>query len=98
MRVNPYAVPLPSGAAGVEEKKKSVEKAGFENLLQGALQDVNSQQVEAARVTEGLISGEVEDLHQVMLASEKARLSLQLTVQVTNKVIEAYRDISRMQI
>ena len=47
---------------------------------------------------QGLISGEVEELHQVMIAGEKARLSLQLTVQLTNKVIEAYKEITRMQI
>ena len=92
---NPYVVPLPTTENG---EKKPSGPATFGDLFQEALQKVNRQQLEAEEALQGLISGEVEDLHQVMIAGEKARLSLQITVQLTNKVIEAYREISRMQI
>jgi flagellar hook-basal body complex protein FliE len=95
MRINPYPVPL--SPAGKEEKTKS-GPATFSELFQEALHKVNQQQLEAEKAVQGLTSGEIEDLHQVMIATEKARLSLQLTVQVTNKVVEAYKEITRMQI
>ncbi|PKM79132.1 MAG: flagellar hook-basal body complex protein FliE, partial [Firmicutes bacterium HGW-Firmicutes-13] len=42
--------------------------------------------------------GEVDDLHQVIIAVEEAKLSMQFMVQVRNKIIEAYQEIARMQI
>ncbi len=96
MRINnPFAVPLPSTA---KEEKKSTAAVNFGELLQNALEKVNLSQLEAEAVSSKLITGEIEDLHQVMIAVEKAGLSLQLTVQVTNKIIEAYKEITRMQV
>ncbi len=94
MRIHPYAIPV----QGHKAEKKTVSSAGFGDLMRDALNQVNQKQLEANEATEKLMTGEVEDLHQVMIAAEQARLSLQLTTQVTNKVIEAYREISRMQI
>ena len=48
-------------------------------------------------MTNKLITGEVEDLHQVMIAAQKASITLDLTIQVRNKVVEAYQEIMRMQ-
>lgn len=95
MRINPYVVPLPLTE---KEEKKSANPVTFGDFFQEALQKVNRQQLEAEDALQGLMSGEAQDLHEIMIATEKARLSLQLTVQVTNKIIEAYREITRMQI
>ena len=45
-----------------------------------------------------LLSGEVEDLHTAVLAGEKAELTLRLTTQMRNKVVDAYNEIMRMQV
>ncbi|MGB3261796.1 flagellar hook-basal body complex protein FliE, partial [Paenisporosarcina sp.] len=50
------------------------------------------------KLTNQLVTGEVKDIHEVMIASQKASLSLQLTVQVRNKVVEAYQEVMRMQL
>ncbi|WP_332308704.1 flagellar hook-basal body complex protein FliE [Halobacillus mangrovi] len=42
--------------------------------------------------------GEVDDLHNVMIASQKASITMQTTVEVQNKVIEAYKEMMRMQV
>lgn len=95
MRVDPNTfVPLQLEKS---EKAKS-PAASFGDVFKEALDSVNRQQLEADSAVSGLTSGEVEDVHQVMISTEKARLSLQLTTQVTNKVIEAYQEISRMQV
>lgn len=45
-----------------------------------------------------LATGQVDNLHQVMIGLEEAKLSFQLLVQVRNKLLEAYQDIMRMQV
>ena len=44
------------------------------------------------------MSGEVEDVHTAMIAMQKADLSFQLLMQVRNKLVEAYREVMRMQV
>ena len=60
------------------------------------LQHQNSLQVTSDQLTEKLVRGENVDLHQVMIASQKASITLQTTLEVRNKVIEAYQEIMRM--
>lgn len=80
-------------------KVKTEDKVeGFGEMLKQALQDVNAAQKNSETLTNQLITGEVEDVHEVMIASQKASLSLQLTVQVRNKVVEAYQEMMRMQV
>lgn len=70
----------------------------FGQFLQQALGQAEAAQREASRQGQLLASGQVQDLAQVMIASEKASLSLQLTIAVRNKVLEAYQEIMRMPI
>jgi flagellar hook-basal body complex protein FliE len=70
----------------------------FVSLFSDALANVNEAQKTSEVMTNKLITGEVKDVHEVMIASQKANLSLQLTVEVRNKVIESYQEIMRMQV
>ncbi len=74
------------------------EDQGFGALLQGLLGDVNQLQIDADQATNQLLTGDLENIHQVLIKAEEAQLSLQLTSQVVNKVLQAYQEISRMQI
>lgn len=80
-------------------KSKPVNKVeGFGEMFKKAIQDVNAAQKESEKLTSQLVTGEVTDIHEVMIASQKASLSLQLTIQVRNKVVEAYQEVMRMQV
>ncbi len=68
----------------------------FSNYLNDALNKVNQDQLNSEAMNKALATGEVQDLHQVMIASQQSMLSLQLTVQIRNKVVEAYQEIMRM--
>jgi flagellar hook-basal body complex protein FliE len=68
----------------------------FADLLKEAINEVNRQQVESEQLSQKLVTGEVQDIHQVMIASQKASISLSLAIQVRNKVVEAYQEIMRM--
>lgn len=70
----------------------------FATTLKDAIANVNSQQITSDTMTQKLISGENVDLHEVMIASQKASISLNATLEVRNKVIEAYQEIMRMTV
>jgi len=72
--------------------------SSFSNILANAVNEVNNDIKTAEQLSDKVATGEVKDVHQVMIAMEKANLGLQLTVQVRNKVVEAYQEIMRMQV
>jgi flagellar hook-basal body complex protein FliE len=80
-------------------KKQPVPtEQNFGKFLSDAISKVNDSQIESNKMTEALIKGDVDNLHQVMITAEKASITLQTTVEVRNKVIEAYQEIMRMQV
>jgi flagellar hook-basal body complex protein FliE len=70
----------------------------FSQFLADALDKVNEQQQISNRWNEQFAAGLTSDVHQVLIASEKAALALELTVQIRNKVIESYQEIMRTQL
>lgn len=72
--------------------------ASFGETLQRAIADVNSLQTEAGAAVEKMVAGEAVDLHEVMIAVEKAKTSFDLLMEVRNKTIDAYREIMKMQV
>lgn len=70
----------------------------FATFLADSLNQVNSAQVQSDVATEKLANGEKIDLHEVMIASQKASITLQTTLEIRNKVIEAYQEVMRMQV
>ncbi len=88
----------------VENKKTLIDKTlkettqSFGDTLNQAINDVNSLQNEAGNAVNKMVSGEATDLHEVMVAVEKARTSFDLLMEVRNKALDAYREIMRMQV
>jgi flagellar hook-basal body complex protein FliE len=72
--------------------------ASFSQTLKQAVQDVNALQGEAGKAIERMVSGEATDMHEVMIAVEKAKTSFELLMEIRNKAIDAYREIMRMQV
>ncbi|MDF2673258.1 MAG: fliE [Clostridiales bacterium] len=70
----------------------------FNEILKNELDKVNDNQINAEQATQDLLTGKATDIHQVLIATEEARLSLELAVQIRNKLVDAYQEISRMQI
>ncbi|MDR3240120.1 MAG: flagellar hook-basal body complex protein FliE [Clostridiales bacterium] len=95
LQTSPAANPLNSGT--------SADSAGstFEGIYQAAmnvLNETNRYQKEADRIQLDFAAGKTDNILSVMLAQEKAYNSLNFTVQATNKIIESYREIMRMQV
>jgi flagellar hook-basal body complex protein FliE len=70
----------------------------FASVLKESIEKVNEQQIQSDKMTEKLVNGENIDLHQVMIASQKASITMQATLEIRNKVIEAYQETMRMQV
>ncbi|MDR3091284.1 MAG: flagellar hook-basal body complex protein FliE [Clostridiales bacterium] len=73
----------------------------FETFLKSAMDTINetnTQQLKVDKLYTDLATGRTDDLLAVSLAEEKAAASLSFTVQVTNKIIDAYKEIMRTQL
>lgn len=79
-------------------EKRRGEEVSFQDTLQNFIKDVNSLQQTADESTQKLLSGKLENLHEVMLAMEEANTSFQLMMEMRNKILEAYREVMRIQI
>lgn len=101
MTINPLSVQALATKITPSENMKikpAEVQESFSNMLKSAINEVNNAQVKSDILTEKLANGENVQLHDVMIASQKASIMLETTLQVRNKVVEAYQSIMRMQI
>lgn len=70
----------------------------FSDTLSEFVSDVNSLQLESKEKTDAFIKGEPVDIHDVMISSEKAKTSFELLMELRNKALELYKEVSRMQV
>nr|WP_235420702.1 flagellar hook-basal body complex protein FliE [Jeotgalibacillus alimentarius] len=70
----------------------------FAAMLKDSINEVNAAQIESDKMTTRMINGEDVELHDVMIASQKASVSLNLTMEMRNKAVEAYQEIMRMPV
>ncbi|HHV35314.1 MAG TPA: flagellar hook-basal body complex protein FliE [Syntrophomonadaceae bacterium] len=73
-------------------------EASFKDLFGSALHQVNSLQKDAERKAGEVVLGDANSFHEVVIATEKAALALQLLVQFQNKAVDAYHEIMRIQL
>ena len=70
----------------------------FAATLKDAIASVNDQQIQSDALTNKLINGGDVDLHEVMVAAQKASVTLNATIEIRNKAVEAYQEMMRMSI
>ena len=94
---NPISGPLGTVASAVTRARESTGPAGdpasFADVFKRALQDTSSLQTDAQDTIAAFLRGESVELHQVMAASEEAAISLELLVEIRNKLTDAYRAV-----
>lgn len=71
--------------------------AEFKDMFNGFLKDVNAMQLKADESIQKMVSGEVKDVHQVMLAVGEAKVAFNLLLEIRNKTMEAYQEVLRMR-
>ncbi|MDR3119904.1 MAG: flagellar hook-basal body complex protein FliE [Clostridiales bacterium] len=83
------------GLAGLLEKGVTVS---FTEMLKSGLSEVNALQSQASDLADKFAAGETDNIHEVLIAGEKADIALQLTTAIRSKILDAYQEIMRMQI
>jgi flagellar hook-basal body complex protein FliE len=89
MEAEGMKIPDPSGVEGPK---------GFGDMLKESIEQVNQAQVSADHSIKELAAGRTKNIHETMLTIENADASLKLMMQVRNKVLDAYKEIMRMQV
>ncbi len=69
----------------------------FSSYLKDALNQVGYLENQARSAAQAMAVGDGSEIHQVMIAYEKAALALSLTIEIRNKIVEAYQEIMRIQ-
>ena len=80
----------------IVNKEKS--KINFSDVIGDAINKVNESQVNANNKIEGLIKGENVSMHEVMLSVQESQMSMQLMLEVRNKLFDAYQEVSKVQL
>jgi flagellar hook-basal body complex protein FliE len=82
---------------GASLRPSASSEPGFHDVLGSAMEDMQQLETQAETKVAGVLSGNGSDVHSALIAVEKADLSFQLMMQVRNKIVSAYEEISRMQ-
>ncbi|MCS7186429.1 MAG: flagellar hook-basal body complex protein FliE [Armatimonadetes bacterium] len=95
MRIEPTRVLVQQAEIG---QPKATEKVvgSFAEALQGLLREVERSDAHASELKRRLLTGEPVELHEVLIATEKAHLAFQTLLAVRNKLLEAYQELTRM--
>ena len=81
-----------------ENKVDDQPVKNFGEFLVDSLKKTNELALESEKLNVALAAGRIEDLSQVVVASQKAEIALQLTLQLRNRATAAYQEIMRMQV
>ncbi|WP_137939833.1 flagellar hook-basal body complex protein FliE [Chitinivorax sp. B] len=94
--INPVQIE-PATSVGTLVAIAAPQPQNFAAWFDGQVQQVSQQIAVADQGLQKLAMGDASNLHHVMLQLEEAKLSVQLFVQVRNRMLEAYQDVMRMQ-
>src|SRR5699024_2777444 len=90
--------PLQKNESIQQATQDEKRKVSFSNVLKNAIEKVNEAENESNVKTEALAEGKVDDLHDVMLSAQKAKVMDETEVQFQQKAIDTYNEVMRMQI
>ncbi len=80
------------------EKPKNKNVASFKETVSNYVDEVNSLQLKAGESIENFATGKVENVHEVMIAMSKAEVSFKFMMETRNKLVDAYKEIMKMQV
>jgi flagellar hook-basal body complex protein FliE len=87
---------VPEAVPRIQDKEPA-GGADFGKILSDAVNAVEQHRVQAEEATNRFLSGETEEIHNLILAGQRAEIAFEAFVQVRNKVVQAYQEVMRMQ-
>ena len=94
--IAPREIVMPPSTGGAAPSMRGDVK--FSDMLKQTLGEVNQLQHQAGQSIQRLATGEVHDVHQVMIAAEEASIAFELMMEIRNKLMEAYQEVMRTQV
>ncbi len=84
-------------APNINRANAKEQWGSFADRLRTAIDEVDGLEKTQLKLTQDAVLGRIDNLHDVMIAAEKARTAMNLTLEVRGKALEAYKEIMRMQ-
>jgi flagellar hook-basal body complex protein FliE len=81
-----------------QQQPADASAPSFSEFVTRSLADVNRQVLDADQAANDFATGKNQDIHNTMISAQKAEISLELVIQIRNKLISAYDEIRRMSI
>ena len=98
-KILPIGQPFTLPDSGIRKLNPGkAEGESFGDVLKGMLNETNNLQSNANDIAQKFATGEISDVHEVMIAAEKAGVSFELVLEIRNKLVEAYQELMRMQV
>lgn len=99
----PVTAPSPASIEGIRLPVERIAPPetppnAFHAVFAEAVERVENYRLQADTAVDRFLRGEDEEVHNVAMAAQQAELSLELFLQVKNKVVQAYQEIMRMQV
>ena len=98
--ISPTSTSSAGAFSKVSTQLANVEQSGalnFGDLLRGSIGNVDHLEQQARHAVEGLMRGTGVDVHEALIAAEKANAAFELTLSMRNKAIQSYQSIMSMQ-
>ena len=96
---NIRGIGMPAAPAATDiARGGKVSGPSFAESLEKAVKSVETAQVQRDDSISGMVTGQVTEAHDVMIAAEEAQLSFELMLEVRNKLLEGYNQIMQMQV
>jgi flagellar hook-basal body complex protein FliE len=86
-----------AGSDSLPQTGAAASETPFAGLLKNAIHSEQSLEDQASTAVEGLMTGQGVDVHQAMIATQKANLAFEMALAVRNKAVAAYQQVMQMQ-
>lgn len=93
-----FAIEIDQSSQVQKPSVSNNQEPGFADNLKDAISKVNTMQKTADTKVQELVTGQSSNIHETMIAVEKADIALKLMTQVRNKIIDAYQEVMKMQV
>jgi flagellar hook-basal body complex protein FliE len=90
--------PVPKLPGAGSSPAGAVPAQGFGQMLDGLVSSVDAKQQQEQAITQKVLLGDSDQLHQSVIAMQEAGVSFSLMVEVRNKLIDSYQELMRMQV
>lgn len=98
MKIQGIEHPVRFISAEADKNAAKVEKFSFSSFLSSAIDKVDNAEKVSNVLDEQLAVGSIENMHDAMIAAQKAELVLNLALEVRGQVLDAYRELMRIQV